>query len=243
FHTAHSPSQLARACVIALGVPELNLLAVAPDTSTGHDAVAAMKDALERIPRGVFFSGSKFIRPDEPDIGAAVSSEYDDFHYLHGAKTLLMLWSGQRPPIHAIAATNPGRFGIRLALCGDMDASAEPDQPAPALDGVTSYFYSLPRNPANDWLVAEAAERAREKPDAAMADGMSAAIALVQALTSARSSEADDLVSRLEGLSFETPSGRVTIAPNDHQALQAVYQFRIEPPSSLPQLVREISDP
>ena len=236
FRTAHTASQLALACVTALGFPELNLFALAPDTSRGHDSVVALKDALERIPRGVFYAGAKFIRADEPDVGAAVSNEYDGLHYLHGAKTLLMLWDGGEPPIVAITATNPGQFGIRLALCGNMDPHAAAGLQASALEGVTSYFYALTRNAANDWLIAHT----RERPDEVMIDGMDAAIAIVQALTSAQSTEADALVSRLEGLSFETPKGRMTIRPEDHQALQAMYHFRVEPPSTLPELAREI---
>lgn len=239
FRTAHTASQLALACVTALGTPELNLFAVAPETPAGRDAVAALKDALERIPRGVFYSGAKFIRPNEPDVAAAVSSEYGDLHYLHGAKTLLMLWSGSGPPIDTIAATNPGRFGIRLALCGDMDPHTGSGQRVPALEGVTPYFYSLRRNAANDWLIAHAHER----PDQATAEGMAAAIAVVEALTKASSTGTEALISSLEGLSFETASGPMTIDPRDHQASQAMYQFRIEPPSSRPELVREIAEP
>jgi hypothetical protein len=35
----------------------------------------------------------------------------------------------------------------------------------------------------------------------------------------------------------------MTIRPEDHQALRVIYQFRIEPPSKTPQLVREIGGP
>ena len=234
FRTAHTASQLALACVLAFGAPELNLYAVAPDTRDGRAAVTALKDALERLPRGVFFVGSKSIRPDDADVGATVSSEFDDLHYLHGAKTLLMLWSGPRAPVESIAAANPGRFGIRLALCGDMDPNAHA-----ALEGVTSYFPTLPRNAANDWLV-EARERHGEAPDAATVDGMVAAIAVTDAIGAAQSADADALIATLEGLSFDTPKGRMTLRAEDHQALQAMYHFRMAPVSSPPELAREI---
>ena len=240
FRTAHTASQLALACIMSLGVPELNLFAIAPDTSRGHDAVVALKDALERVHRGVFYAGSKFIRTDEADVGAVVSAEYDGLHYLHGAKTLLMLWDGGHPPISQIAATEPGEYGIRLALCGDMDPEARPAEPLPAIEGVTSYFYGLPRNAVNDWLIAKAQERAHEKPDAAMADGMAAAIAVAAAVVTAPAADADALIARLEGMSTETPTGKMTIRPQDHQALRSIYRFRIEPPSNAPELVREI---
>jgi branched-chain amino acid transport system substrate-binding protein len=52
---------------------------------------------------------------------------------------------------------------------------------------------------------------------------MTAAIAVVDALAVARSTEADSLISALEGLSFETPKGRMAIRPEDHQTLQTMY--------------------
>ena len=83
-------------------------------------------------------------------------------------------------------------------------------------------------------------DRGGERPDAATADGMTAAIAVVDALAVARSTEADALISALEGLSFETPKGRMAIRPEDHQTLQTMYQFRKQPTSDLPELAREI---
>ena len=188
----------------------------------------------------MFYAGSTFIRANEADIGAAVSSVFDDFHYLHGAKTLLTLWIGPHPPIPAIAAENPGRLGIRLALCGDVDPNGRSAEPSPPLEGVTSYFYTLPRNRVNDWLIKASQERNHLRPDEAVASGMAAAIAAVEALSAAPSTETDALISSLEGLSFETPKGRMTFRAEDHQALQVMYYFRIESPSALPELAREI---
>jgi branched-chain amino acid transport system substrate-binding protein len=48
----------------------------------------------------------------------------------------------------------------------------------------------------------------------------------------------------MEGMSFETPKGRMTFRKEDHQAMQSMYHFRIKVDPNvqwaIPELVREI---
>ncbi len=238
FRTAASAAQLATAEMLALARPELNLFVVAQDTRDGRDAAAALKAALERHPSGTFYIGSHLV-PQGSDAGAAVNSELEAFHDLHAAKTLLTAWFGAEPPLQAVAATNPGRFGIRLAFAGDIDPNAA--LPATALEGVTSYLDTLPHNRENDRLVAAWRERSHARPDGFAADGMTAALALVAALAAAVDTEA--LVATLEGLRFATPKGDMILRKEDHQALQVMYHFRSEPTiaGGAPELVHEFA--
>jgi branched-chain amino acid transport system substrate-binding protein len=241
FRTGHNASQDALASVVAVGRPELNRWVLAQDTVDGRDEVVALKAALQQLPRGVFFVASSFVPSDQADIGGALNALLDDFHDLHGAKTLLTIWDGGRPPIEEIAALNPGRFGIRLALTGEIPPDTQPFGSRVAMEGVTSYFYSMPRNPANDWLVAMWRERFHERPDGFAASGMAAAMAVANALAMAGSADTEELIAAMEGMSFETPKGRMTFRKEDHQALQAMYYYRLESSPGLPELVHEIS--
>jgi branched-chain amino acid transport system substrate-binding protein len=241
FRTGHNAGQDALASVAAIGRPELNLWALAQDTPDGHDEVVALKAALQRLPSGVFFVSSSFVSSDGVDIGSTVSELLDDFHDLHGAKTLLTIWAGGGTPIDAIAAVDSGRFGIRLAVAGEIPPDTQPSGSRFAMEGVTSYFYSLPRNAANDWLVAMWRERFHERPDSFAAGGMAAAMAVANALAAAGSTDTEEMISAMEGMSFDTPKGRMTFRKEDHQALQTMYHFRLEPPRGLPELVHEIS--
>jgi branched-chain amino acid transport system substrate-binding protein len=245
FRTADSAGQKALAEALALTRPELNLVVAAQDTLDGRDAVATLKEAMERHPSGAFFIASLLIPPHETDIGEAVSAEFDALHDLHGAKTLLTVWVGAHPPIQAIAATNPGRLGIRLALGGDIDPNARPPLPRIAVEGVTSYFYAMPRNRVNDWLVATWWDRYREHPDGFAAGGMAAAIALAEALEATPAIDTEALVATMEGLRFETPKGSMIFRKEDHQSLQVMYHFRTEPrdASDVPELVHEFTIP
>ena len=52
------------------------------------------------------------------------------------------------------------------------------------------------------------------------------------------------LISTMEGMSFDTPKGKMTFRKEDHQAMQSMYHFKIkiDPafPWGVPELIREI---
>ena len=66
-------------------------------------------------------------------------------------------------------------------------------------------------------------------PDFFTAGGMSAGLALVEALKkTGGSTNTERLISTMEGMSFETPKGKMIFRKEDHQALQEMYHFRIK---------------
>ena len=74
---------------------------------------------------------------------------------------------------------------------------------------------------------------------------MSAAIAVVEALKKTNGDTATDkLIKTMEGMSFETPKGKMTFRKEDHQAMQSMYHFKIKVDPAfawgVPELVREI---
>ena len=52
------------------------------------------------------------------------------------------------------------------------------------------------------------------------------------------------LIKTMEGMSFDTPKGKMTFRKEDHQAMQSMYHFRIKVDPAfnwgVPELVREI---
>ena len=54
----------------------------------------------------------------------------------------------------------------------------------------------------------------------------------------------DKLIATMEGMSFETPKGKMTFRKEDHQAMQDMYHFKIKVDPAfawgVPELVREI---
>ena len=74
---------------------------------------------------------------------------------------------------------------------------------------------------------------------------MSAGIAVVEALKkTAGSTDTNKLIAAMEGMSFETPKGKMTFRKEDHQAMQEMYHFRIKKAGAnewdILELVREI---
>jgi branched-chain amino acid transport system substrate-binding protein len=93
--------------------------------------------------------------------------------------------------------------------------------------------------------VTEHEKRFKSPPDFFTAGGMAAGIALVEALKkTAGSADTEKLITAMEGMSFETPKGRMTFRREDHQAMQSMFHFRIKVDPALawgvPELIREI---
>ena len=115
----------------------------------------------------------------------------------------------------------------------------------PGMEGATYYYFGIPKNPVNEWLVANHYKQFKSPPDFFTAGGMSAAIAVVEALKKTKGDTATDkLITAMEGMSFETPKGRMTFRKEDHQAMQSMYHFKIKVDPAfdwgVPELVREI---
>jgi branched-chain amino acid transport system substrate-binding protein len=113
------------------------------------------------------------------------------------------------------------------------------------MEGATYYYYGIPKNPVNQWLVTEHEKRFKTPPDFFTAGGMAAGIALVEALKKTSGvTDTEKLISTMEGMSFESPKGRMTFRREDHQAMQSMYHFRIKVDPAvawgIPELVREI---
>ena len=82
-------------------------------------------------------------------------------------------------------------------------------------------------------------------PDFFTAGGMSAGIAVVEALKKTKGDAgADKLIAAMEGMSFETPKGKMTFRKEDHQAMQDMFHFKIKVDPAfdwgVPELVRVI---
>jgi branched-chain amino acid transport system substrate-binding protein len=109
------------------------------------------------------------------------------------------------------------------------------------MEGATYYYYGIPKNPVNDWLVAEHQKRFGQPPDFFTAGGMASGIAIVAALNKmGGKSDTDTLIKAMEGMSFDTPKGKMTFRPEDHQAMQSMYHFRIKNDPSVPWAVQDL---
>jgi branched-chain amino acid transport system substrate-binding protein len=91
---------------------------------------------------------------------------------------------------------------------------------------LSHYVYTAPKNPVNDWLVAQMRKRG-QVPDLFTPDGFNAGLMIVHALTVAKGDDPDKMVAALEGYKFLGPKGYEAIRPQDHALLQPMFRVQL----------------
>ncbi|MDE4133473.1 substrate-binding domain-containing protein [Phaeobacter sp. QD34_3] len=242
FRTSRNSSQDAVSNAIALAGENVHIATLAQDYAFGRDGIAAFKEALESVGSGV--THEEYVPTDTTDFTAAAERIFNAMKDLDGEKKLFVIWAGGGNPMSKINAMDPSRFGIELATGGNILAAMKGYKEFPGMEGATYYYYEIPQNPVNDWLVKEHQARFGTPPDFFTAGGMTAGIAAVEAIKKAGSTDTEELISAMEGMSWESPKGTMTFRAEDHQALQPMYHFKIKVEDgvdwAIPELVREL---
>ena len=241
FRTGRNSSQDAIANAVAFDQEGTSIAMLAQDYAFGRDGVKAFKGALKHAK----IVHEEYLPANATDFTAGAQRLFDALKDKPGRKIIFILWAGAGNPFK-IADLDPKRYGIEIATGGNTLAAMTPLKSLAGMEGATYYYYGIPKNPVNDWLVAEHQKRFGQPPDFFTAGGMSAGIAIVQALNKTQGkSDTDALIKAMEGMSFDTPKGKMTFRPQDHQAMQSMYHFRIKNDASVPwavqDLVREIT--
>ncbi len=197
---------------------------IAPDYSFGYGGAAAYKDACT-------YEGGEFIADDV----FAPADTTDFTSYLEpfagtDADALLVTWAGGGFVPLLQAAIDLGVIDDDTVLGSPfVDNIVMPAFFANAI-GATStilYHYTAPDNAVNDYLIEQAAAQGAF-PDLFDADGMNAAIMVIEALKATNgASDADSLRAALEGMSFEGPKGTIEIRAEDHVAIQDMYIVKL----------------
>jgi branched-chain amino acid transport system substrate-binding protein len=161
-----------------------------------------------------------------------------------GRKVLLVYLATVANGLGKIMDQQPGRYGIQISTGGNILPALATYKVVPGMEGGMYYYYEAPKNAVNDWLVKEFKARYNAPPDFFHTGGFAAAMAAVTALKKAGSTDTEKLIAAMEGMSFDTPKGKMVFRKEDHQALQSMYHFkiRVDPKVewAIPELVREI---
>ncbi|WP_425049463.1 substrate-binding domain-containing protein [Psychromarinibacter sp. S121] len=243
FRTGRNSSQDAIANAVALGGEGVTIATLAQDYAFGRDGVAAFKTALEAT--GATLAHEEYVPTDTTDFTAAAERIFNAMADVEGEKKLFIIWAGGGNPMSKINAMDPSRFGIEIATGGNILAALTAYKELPGMEGATYYYYEIPQNDVNDWLVTEHMERYGTPPDFFTAGGMAAGIAIVEAIKKAGTYEdTEALIEAMEGMEWDTPKGTMMFRPEDHQALQTMYHFVTEVQDGkdygVPVLVREL---
>ena len=183
---------------------------------------------------------------DTTDFTAAAERIFNAMKDLDGEKKVFILWAGGGNPLGKIQAMDPSRFGIELATGGNILAALKGYKDFPGMEGAIYYYYELPDNEVNDWLVKTHQERFGTPPDFFTAGGMATGMAVVEALKkTGGNTDTETLIAAMEGMEWMTPKGMMKFRPEDHQALQSMYHFKIRVDDNvewaIPELVKELT--
>ncbi len=239
FRTGRNSSQDAIANAVALDKPGTTLITLAQDNAFGKDGVKAFKEAVKKAK----VVHEEYLPAATSDFTAAAQRIIDRVKGEPGRKILWIIWAGGNP--FKIADLDLKRHGIEIATGGNILPAMTAYKQFPGMEGATYYYFGIPKNPVNEWLVANHYTKFKTPPDFFTAGGMSAGIALVEALKkTAGDTSTDKLIKTMEGMSFDSPKGKMTFRKEDHQAMQSMYHFKIKVDPAfawgVPELVQEI---
>jgi len=241
FRTARNSSQDAISNAVAIGKQGVTIATLAQDYAFGRDGIAAFKTALAKT--GATLAAEEYAPVNTTDFTAPAQRLFDALKDKPGKKIIWVLWAGASP-MTKLMDMNPGRYGIELSTGGNILPAMAAYKSLPGMEGATYYYYEIPKNPVNDWLVTEHQKRFNAPPDFFTAGGFAAAMAVVTAVQKAKSLDTEKLIAAMEGMEFDTPKGKMVFRKEDHQALQSMYHFKIKVDPNvawgIPGLVREL---
>ncbi|HJW56556.1 MAG TPA: substrate-binding domain-containing protein [Burkholderiaceae bacterium] len=241
FRTGRNSSQDAISNAVALDKPGVTIATLAQDYAFGRDGVKAFKDAM----KNARIVHEEYLPTSTTDFTAGAQRLFDSLKDKPGRKIIFIIWAGAGNPFK-IADLDPKRYGIEIATGGNILPAMAAYKNFPGMEGATYYYFGIPKNPVNNWLVTEHYKRYKSPPDFFTAGGMAAGIALVEALRkTGGDTNTEKLISTMEGMRFDTPKGKMMFRKEDHQALQSMYHFKIKVdpafPWGVPELVHEIT--
>ncbi len=240
FRTGRNSSQDAISNAVAQDKAGTSIATLAQDYAFGRDGVKAFKDAIKKAK----IVHEEYLPQNTTDFTAGAQRLIDALKDKPGRKVIWIIWAGAGNPFK-IADLDLKRYGIEIATGGNILPAMVAYKQFPGMEGATYYYFGLPKNPVNEWLVANHYTKFKSPPDFFTAGGMAAGIAIVEALKkTGGDASSEKLIKTMEGMSFESPKGKMTFRKEDHQAMQSMYHFKIKADPAfawgVPELVREI---
>jgi branched-chain amino acid transport system substrate-binding protein len=245
FRTARNSGQDAIANALAVAKPGVSIATIAQDYAFGKDGVAAYKAAVEKL--GAKVVHEEYTPVQATDFTAPIQKIIAALKDLPGQKDVFVIWAGKGGPFPQLVANRLDKYGITITS-GSNVLDALKAMKAQGLEGMVGgayYYYEIPKNPVNDWLVREHQKRFNEPPDFFTCGGFAAAMAVVAGIQKAGGTDPEKLVAAMEGMEFQTPKGKMVFRKEDHQAMQSMYAFKMtakpDVPWLIPTLTRELT--
>jgi branched-chain amino acid transport system substrate-binding protein len=226
FRTGRNSSQDAISNAVAVAKPGVSIACIGQDYAFGRDGIAAYKEAAEKL--GAKVVHEEYCDPKGTDFTAPIQRIIEALKDLPEPRYVWVIWAGKNSPITQLISAGLDKYGIEITTGGNVIAALKLMKPLKGMKGAIYYYYDIPKNPVNEWLVKEHYKRFNEPPDFFTCGGFAAASAVVEAITKAGSTDTENLISTMEGMEFMTPKGMMKFRKEDHQALQDMFAFVLE---------------
>ena len=174
FRTGRNSSQDAISNAVALDKPGVHIATLAQDYAFGRDGVKAFKEAVKKAK----LVHEEYLPANTTDFTAGAQRLIDKLKDLPGRKVIWIIWAGAGNPFK-IADLDLKRYGIEIATGGNILPAMTAYKQFPGMEGATYYYFGMPKNPVNEWLVANHYTKFKSPPDFFTAGGMTAGIAVV----------------------------------------------------------------
>ncbi len=241
FRTGRNSSQDAISNAVALDKSGVTIATLAQDYAFGRDGVKAFRESIKTAK----IVHEEYLPTTTTDFTAGAQRLIDKLKDIPGRKVIWIIWAGGGGNPFKIADMDLKRYGIEIATGGNILPAMVAYKQFPGMEGAAYYYFGMPKNAVNDAMVARHYKEFKSPPDFFTAGGFSAAMALVTALNKSKGdATANTLIKTMEGMSFDTPKGKMTFRAEDHQAMQSMYHFKIKIDPAfawgVPELIREI---
>lgn len=217
-----------------------NAVVLAPDYDAGHESIESFKEAFEN-------AGGTVVEEIYPDLG-----ENDYASYLINIKELNpdVVWVFLSGNDLFTFVKQYKEFGLKdeIPLVGDrsMTDNVFIEEVGDIAEGIVSGVYYLPNfdNEVNKKFVEDYTAKHGAEPNYLAFQGYGAAQAIAKAIEEADSTDSDALSEVLKGLTFESPSGPITIDPEMHNPIMNFYVVinRLEDGEMIQEIVEEVQE-
>ncbi|MFY7903253.1 MAG: substrate-binding domain-containing protein, partial [Rubrivivax sp.] len=179
FRTGRSSSQDAAANAAALDQPGNVIATLANDNAFGRDGIKAAKEFTKKAK----IVHEEYLPVGTTDFTAGLQRIVDKLKDQPGRRFISVAWAGNPTPFPKIADLDlKRRFGIELATGGNILPAMVAYKQFEGMEGALYYYFGIPKNPVNEWLVANHYTKFKQPPDFFTAGGFAAAMAVVTAL-------------------------------------------------------------
>jgi branched-chain amino acid transport system substrate-binding protein len=192
------------------------------DYEYGHAIADGVWDNLKKMKPGVELLGQSWWKVGEPDFTPYITA------ILSAKPDAVIVATGGRDCVPFLKAAKATGFNERVPFFMHTATELSTLKPlgleAPeGVIGTSNYFFYYPETPANKDFVSNFEKAYNRKPAVGAVYGMLAAKYIFGAYEKAGAVNTEKFIDNVEGMSVDSPIGKVTMRAYDHQAMLPMY--------------------